>query len=66
MGQVIVVSAASASFDSGNQAKITINDNVVEMGKNENGSTRGLHIVIINPLDGSVELCNIFDTYKTS
>lgn len=36
------------------------------MDKNENGHLRGLHIVVINTIYGTVETCQVFDTYKTS
>ena len=64
--RVLVVQVESAGFDAGNFAKISINDVAVQVAKNENGHYRGLHIVIINSLDGKVELSQVFDTYKTS
>ena len=36
------------------------------MNKNENGHFRGLHIVVINSIDGNVEMAKVFDTYKSS
>ena len=36
------------------------------MPYNENGTYRGLHIVIINPDNGKVEFTNVFDTYDSS
>lgn len=36
------------------------------MEKNENGHDRGLHLVIMNPLNGKVEVAKVFDTYATS
>lgn len=36
------------------------------MEKNVHGHFRGLHIVLINPKNGKVELAKIFDTYKSS
>ena len=44
----------SAGHMGGDFAKITLNDKVINTGKNENNSERGLHIVVINPLDGKV------------
>ena len=32
---------------------------------NENGHDRGLHIVVINPYAGHVEIAKVFDTYKS-
>ena len=34
--------------------------------KNESGHFRGLHIVVINPLDCSVVFAKVFDTYASS
>ena len=34
--------------------------------KNLNGTDRGLHIVIVNPISGIVEWTGVFDTYKSS
>ena len=45
-------------------ACISINDVVLQMDRNESGHDRGLHLVIINPLNGAVELSQVFDTYK--
>ena len=36
------------------------------MEKNENGHSRGLHIVVINTFNGRVETAKVFDTYKGS
>ena len=53
-------------FHCGNFAKITINEFVVNCGKNENDHARGLHLVVINPRDGKVVAAKVFDTYKSS
>ena len=61
---VMIIQVVSAGFDGGNQAVITINDVPIEVGKNESGHYRGLHIVLVNPLNGNVEWARVFDTYK--
>lgn len=35
------------------------------MEKNESNHYRGLHVVIINTLYGTVELAKVFDTYRS-
>ena len=40
-------------------------DITVYTGLNENNTTRGLHIVVINPSNGRVSETKVFDTYKT-
>ena len=62
----MVVHVTSSGFDSGNIAKILINDNLIEVEKNESGHHRGLHIVVISPVDGKVIASKAFDTYKSS
>lgn len=47
-----IISASSAGLNGGDYAKITINNKVVEMAKNDNNDFRGLHIVIINSSSG--------------
>lgn len=47
-------------------AKIMINDVAVEMVKNENGHYRGLHVAVVDPNDGKVEVAKCFDTHKSS
>lgn len=39
---------------------------VVLEGNGQNHSTRGLHVVVINPADAHVESAKVFDTYSTS
>lgn len=39
---------------------------MVDCGKNENGHTRGLHLVIINGGNGEVETAKVFDTFSDS
>ena len=36
------------------------------MRVNESGNMRGLHIAVVNQLDGKVVSAEVFDTYKTS
>lgn len=47
-------------------AKITVNGETVVVEQNENDHFRGLHIVIINPKNGKIELASVFDTYESS
>ncbi len=51
-----MVQALSAGFDGGNYAKIIINDVIINVGKNSNGHYRGLHMVVINPKNGKIEI----------
>ena len=64
--KMIYIHAKSSGFQAGNTALISINDIPVKMNKNESGHFRGLHIVVINSLDGKVEMTKVFDTYKSS
>ena len=41
-------------MDSTNIAQITINNQPVEVEKNENSHFRGLHVVIVDPKNGEV------------
>ena len=43
-----------------------VNDQVVQMQRNEHDHYRGLHIVVINPFNGKIEFTKVFDTYKSS
>lgn len=47
-------------------ARITINDERVQLEENEDNTQRGLHIVLINPSNGKIDKAKIFDTYTTS
>ena len=38
--------------ESGNKAKISINDIPIAFELNSNGSYRGIHVAILNPKDG--------------
>ena len=53
--RVILVQATSAGYKSGNFAKITINEQAIMVENNIHNHDRGLHIVVINPLDGEIE-----------
>ena len=64
--KLVVIQASSSGFHGLNLAKITVNDNPVVIGKNENDNDRGLHIAVINPCNGEVESAECFDTYKSS
>ena len=58
--------AQSASYNSGNFAKILIDNKEVKCERNEHSNLRGLHVVVISPKDGSVKWAKVFDTHKTS
>ena len=38
----------------------------VRVEKNENNHYRGLHVVVINRYDGSIEAAKVFDTYSNT
>ena len=61
----LVIKVTSAGYASGEQTEITVNGKAVKPETNENGHFRGLHIVLINPLSGKVELSKVFDTYSS-
>ena len=61
----LVVEAVSAGFLAGNRARITINNTIVKVEKNENNHFRGFHIAVITPR-GSIECAKVFDTYGSS
>ena len=61
----IVITAASAGYEAGKFAQITMDRKKVGLEDNEKGHYRGLHIVIINPETRSVEWAQVFDTYST-
>ena len=63
---MILIQASSAGYKGGDFAKISINDIPVVVQKNCNNHYRGLHIVIINPQSGKIELAQVFDTYQSS
>ena len=62
----MIIQAASAGYEGGNFAEVTINGNPVEFKMNENGNDRGLYLALINPWTGKVKSANIFDTYTSS
>lgn len=64
--KTFVVQVESAGFHGGNFAKIFIDDDPVDMALNENDNDRGLHIAVLNHLNGQIDIAQIFDTYKTS
>ena len=43
-----------------------INDEAVEVMQNESGHFRGLHVAVVDPSDGKVELAKCFDTEASS
>ena len=63
---MFVIKVSSAGHHAGSLAEITINNEPIRIEMNENGHYRGLHIVIINPLNGKVEYSRAFDTYMSS
>lgn len=63
--ETIIVTAKSYNFNSQSKAKIMINNIAVKCRDNENGHTRGLHVVAINPLTFEITLAQIFDTFAT-
>ena len=44
----MIVGAASAGFEAGNYARITVDGKMVAMTNNAQGNDRGLHIVVIS------------------
>ena len=53
--QIMIVAAASAGFEAGNFARITIDGQMVNMTNNAQGNDRGLHIVVISQPHGKIE-----------
>ena len=43
-----------------------INSVKIKFEKNENANERGLHIALINPYNGYLKSCYIFDTFGSS
>ena len=62
----MVISVVSAGFNSGNKALITLNDVQIFVEANDSNHYRGLHVVVINPVDGKIVIAKVFDTYKSS
>lgn len=63
---MLVIQVSSAGYMSGNVARVTINSELVPVDLNEHSHDRGLHIIVVNPDNGKVEMATAFDTYKTS
>ena len=63
---VLVISAKSSGYSTGNSTQIRINEEAVLMEANENNHHRGLHVVVVNPATGKPEHARVFDTYHTS
>lgn len=61
-----MIQTLSAGFDGGNYAKITINNMPVTVEENESKHYRGMHVVVISNIDGSIQAAKVFDTYTTS
>ena len=64
--EIFVVTVTSSGFEGGNLARITINNEEIYTQTNENGTRRGLHIVVIDPFTGRIAQAQTFDTYKSS
>ena len=62
----MVIQTSSAGYKGGDFAEILVNNTVVDVGKNEKGHARGLHIVIINSRSGEIQTAKVFDTYSSS
>ena len=62
----MVICAKSGGFYAQNKAKIQIDGSELSVEFNHNGHLRGLHIVIMDPENGSIAVAQCFDTYKTS
>lgn len=64
--KMVVIQAESAGFKYFEGfAKISINDAAVEVARNESNHYRGLHVAIIEPASGQVEVAQVFDTYDS-
>ena len=63
--RVLVIQVSSAGYVAGNSAEITIDGKAVEVSKNENNHLRGLHVVVVNAVNGKVETAQAFDTCET-
>ena len=50
----LVVEAISGGYNDGNTAKIIINNTPVKISRNIHNNYRGLHIVVINPINGFI------------
>ena len=61
-----MIKVESAGYNGGNFANIIINGEKVRVMKNENGTYRGLHFVILNTENSNIEFSKAFDTYKSS
>lgn len=62
----IKIKVLSAGFNTGNNAKIEIENVPVILEKNSNGHYWGLHMIIINQNDGIIVKAKVFDTYQSS
>ena len=62
----LVIQVSSSGFDAGNKASIVVNGDKIEVGENENGHLRGMHIVVLNGDNQKMVFGEAFDTYKSS
>lgn len=53
----------SAGVEGENKALISIDGKPVEYTKTENPDQRGLHIVVINSVNGKIKNAQVFDTH---
>ena len=63
---IILLTVISSGFCGDNCAVITLNNEQLFVKKNINDHYRGLHIAVINSINGIVETAQVFDTYKSS
>lgn len=63
---VLVIRATSSGFSGDAFAQITVNNFPVNLQKSSEANAPGLHIVVINPLNGDIEFAKVFDTSKSS
>ena len=61
-----VINVISSGLKGSNCAKIKINEAPIVFNPNENGHYRGLHIAIIDLIDGNIDFSKVFDTFKSS
>ena len=64
--QTLVIQAESSTFDGSNFSNISINGETIDPSSNSRNLQRGLHVVVVSPKTGMVELTEIFDTHESS
>lgn len=63
---MITIEVESAGYHAGDYARITVDGVRILLDRNDDGHCRGLHIVVINPKNGDIELAKVYDTYDSS